>query len=284
MQGKDGRQNEAQADLELLHALLFGRRFVVLSGAGISTESGIPDYRSPESLKKARKPVQYREFIDHAPIRARYWARSFLGWPRLAQAKPNEAHRALASMERQSDRLLGIITQNVDGLHFAAGSRSVLELHGALARVRCLACGQLEARDALQARLLELNPHFFGAEPRALEPDGDAELGAETSASFRVADCGACGGLLKPDIVFFGENTAKSLVEQAFSLLFEAELLLVLGSSLSVFSGFRFVRRASEKGIPVAIVNLGPTRGDALCRLKVEARLGDFLPRLFSLL
>lgn len=269
-------------DLEAFYALLRGHRIAVLSGAGLSTESGIPDYRGPHSLYKTRKPVQYREFVDHPHVRQRYWARSFLGYPNIARATPNPAHHALAMLE-QFDRLSGIITQNVDGLHAQAGSLRVVELHGALSRVRCLTCGRQEARDALQERLDQHNP-AFAARAEGFAPDGDADLDGEAVASFRVADCLDCGGALKPDVVFFGENVQKKTVDEAFSLLSEADALLVVGSSLTVFSGFRFVKRASEMALPIAIANLGPTRGDALCRLKAEARLGDFLPRLAQLL
>lgn len=282
--------HELDEDVCALYALLNGRRFVVLSGAGISTESGIPDYRSPESLKKARTPVQYKEFLHHEPARIRYWARSFLGFPKLSRAKPNRAHVALASMEKsdRSDRFVGLITQNVDGLHQEAGSRRVLSLHGSIAWVRCMQCGMMEARAALQERLRALNSafdaRFSKAEHVEAAPDGDAELDSEALSSFRAADCMHCRGVLKPDVVFFGENVPKTLVEQAFAYLAEADALLVLGSSLTVFSGFRFVKRASEQAKPVAIVNAGPTRGDSLCSLKVNARLGEFLPKLFSLM
>lgn len=254
---------------------------MVLAGAGMSTESGIPDYRGPETARRARNPVQARQFIADPAARARYWARSVVGWPRIAEARPNAAHRALSALERRG-AITGVITQNVDGLHQAAGSERVVELHGALARVRCLGCGALEPRAALQERLLEHNPGW-DAHAAPVAPDGDADLEAAL-AGFRVPGCAACDGVLKPDVVFFGENVPAKVVESAWALFDEAEALLVVGSSLTVFSGFRFVRRAAERGVPVAIVNLGPTRGDPLAALCVDARLGDALPRLAAAL
>lgn len=262
--------------------LLAGRRFVALAGAGMSTESGIPDYRGPETARRARNPMQARQFVREPLARARYWARSMNGWPRFAAARPNAAHHALAAMEKMKG-LCGIITQNVDGLHQAAGSERVVELHGALARVACLACGAIEPRTSLQERLVAENPSF--ALPNApLAPDGDADLDASTFADFHVPACLGCGGVLKPDVVFFGENVPAPVVERAFSLFDETEVLLVVGSSLTVYSGYRFVRRASERGVPVAIVNLGPTRGDDHAAYRLDARLGEVLPRLAAAL
>lgn len=257
-----------------------GRRVVALTGAGCSTESGIPDYRGPTA--KPRAPMQHREFVDHAHMRRRYWARSLLGWPRLAGAEPNAGHRALAQLER-SGVLAGIITQNVDGLHQAAGSRAVVELHGALARVRCLACGELSSRDALQQRLLAANPSWAIAEV-PIAPDGDAELGVVVDESrlegFTVVACTRCDGVLMPDVVFFGGSVPRETLDAAWALFDQAELLLVAGSSLTVFSGYRFVRRAAERDVPVAIVNLGPTRGDPHAQLRIDERCGIVLPEL----
>ena len=263
------------SDVTPLVRLLRGRRLVALTGAGCSTDSGIPDYRGPGTLARARNPVQYRAFVEDPIARQRYWARSMLGWPRFSAARPNGAHRALAALE-QAGVLRGIITQNVDRLHHAAGSARVVELHGALAEVICLACGALEARAALQDRLARLNP-WWDAEVE-LAPDGDAEL--TQVDGFRVADCLACGGVLKPRVVFFGENVPRPTVDDAFGLLGEGEALLVAGSSLTVYSGLRFVRRAAEQGVPVVILNLGPTRGDPLAALRLDAPLGDTLPAL----
>jgi NAD-dependent SIR2 family protein deacetylase len=272
----------SDTDLDALADLLRGRRAVALAGAGMSTESGIPDYRGPETARRARNPMQARQFLAEPQARARYWARSMLGWPRIAAARPNDAHRALATLE-QHEKLTGVITQNVDGLHQAAGSRRVVELHGALARVRCLDCGAHEPRRSLQERLHTANPDWH-AHAAPLAPDGDADLEAALS-TFRVPTCLACGsGVLKPDVVFFGENVPPPVVEAAWSLFDEADALLVVGSSLTVYSGFRFVRRAAERGIPVAIVNIGPTRGDEHAALRIDARLGDLLPRLATAL
>ena len=263
-----------------LVALVRGRRVVALTGAGCSTESGIPDYRGPNA--KPRRPMQYREFVGSAAARVRYWARATVGWPRMATAAPNPAHRALAAMEARG-AIDGVITQNVDGLHQAAGSRRVVELHGALARVRCLGCGAVTARDDVHARLVAANPWLHEGDAD-VAPDGDAELGAEAIAGFRVPACDACGGAWKPDVVFFGENVPRPVVDDAWALFERAEVLLVAGSSLTVWSGYRFVRRAAERGVPVAIVNVGPTRGDGEATLKLEGALGDVLPRLAAVL
>lgn len=265
--------------------LLRGRRVAVLTGAGISTESGIPDYRGKGS--RPRNPMQYGRFVGEAEARRRYWARAVTGWPRFAAARPNAGHVALARLE-QADALAGVITQNVDGLHQEAGSRAVVELHGTLHRVRCLGCGELEAREDLQARLHALNPDFpthpvradFAAHAPELAPDGDAELDGDLVDRFVVAECRACGGVLKPDVVFFGENVPAPVVQNAYGVLERAEALLVVGSSLAVFSGYRFVRRAAARGMPIAIVNLGPTRGDAEAKLLVDAPAGEVLREL----
>lgn len=262
-----------------LAALLRGRRVVALTGAGCSTESGIPDYRGPGTRERARNPVQYRAFVSEPEARQRYWARSMVGWPRFNAARPNEGHRALAALER-AGVLRGLITQNVDRLHHAAGNSGIIELHGALAEVVCLGCGTLEDRGSLQARLALLNPRW---EAHAeLAPDGDAEL--TSVEGFRVADCLACSGVLKPRVVFFGENVPRVTVDAAFAQVDAAEALLVVGTSLTVYSGLRFVRRAAERGIPVAICNLGPTRGDPFATLRVDAPLGEVLPGLVDAL
>jgi NAD-dependent SIR2 family protein deacetylase len=262
-----------------LARLLDGRPFVALTGAGCSTESGIPDYRGPGTRERARNPVQYRAFVGEPAARQRYWARSMLGWPRFSAARPNAGHHALAALQR-AGHLTGLVTQNVDRLHHAAGNTDVIELHGALAEVVCLGCGALEPRDALQARLTLLNPRWDA--DVELAPDGDAELAAVEG--FRVADCLACGGVLKPRVVFFGENVPRPTVDAAFAQVDAAEALVVIGTSLTVYSGFRFVRRAAERGIPVAICNLGPTRGDPLATLTVDAPLGAVLPGLVAAL
>ncbi len=260
--------------LDALCAGLAGRRLAVLTGAGCSTESGIPDYRGPGTLKRAKSPMQSREFLTSADARARYWSRSALGWPRIAAAQPNLGHRALSQLEA-SGALSGVITQNVDGLHQAAGSRNVVELHGALARVRCLGCGQLSCRKELQLRLLADNPSLHQHGPTQLAPDGDAHR--EDVTNFRVPACAACNGVLKPDVVFFGEGVPRPTVDAAFAFLDQGDALLVVGSSLTVFSGFRFVRRASERGIPIFIVNYSATRGDPYASLCVSGSAGATL-------
>jgi NAD-dependent SIR2 family protein deacetylase len=260
--------------VDRLAELLSGRRTFALIGAGCSTESGIPDYRGPETLARSRNPIQYRAFLDDPGARRRYWSRSFVGWPRIASAVPNPAHHALAELE-QSGAIGGLVTQNVDGLHHKAGSRRIVELHGALRWVVCLGCGAEDDRDAVQARMADCNPSFASTGPAA--PDGDADVDAE---GFVVPTCAACGGVLKPAVVFFGENVPRPRVDAAYDLLDDAGAVLVVGSSLTVFSGYRFVKRAAERGLPVAIVNLGPTRGDPLAALRVDDRAGAVLPAL----
>ncbi|PTL80650.1 NAD-dependent protein deacetylase [Vitiosangium sp. GDMCC 1.1324] len=269
---------DALEGAEVLAALLRGRCVVVLTGAGCSTESGIPDYRGPGTRARARNPIQHREFLTRPEVRARYWARSLLGWPRFSSARPNAAHQSLAVLERDGF-VRGLITQNVDRLHHAAGSQRVIELHGALARVRCLDCEAIESRAELQERLLALNPGF--AERTAeLRPDGDAELPVEAVQAFQVASCTRCGGTLKPDVVFFGDNVPPPTVEAAFALLEEGDALLVVGSSLAVYSGFRFLQRAADRHMPIGLINMGECRGGELADVRVEARAGEVLPHL----
>ncbi len=264
--------------LDALVTLLAGLRVAVLTGAGCSTESGIPDYRGEGTRARARSPIEHRAFVADPGARRRYWARSVVGWERFSRARPNAGHLALAALER-GGVVCGVITQNVDRLHHAAGSRRVVELHGALAEVRCLGCAAREDREALQGRLRALNPGFDPGRA-TIAPDGDADLDDEAVRAFLVADCRACGGVLKPDVVFFGDNVPKVTTDAAFALLEEGEALLVVGTSLAVFSGFRFVRRAAERGIPIAIVNLAETRGDALATLRLGAAAGAVLPAL----
>lgn len=267
----------ARSGLDALDALLQDRRAVVLAGAGCSTDSGIPDYGGLDSLRR-RDLVPYRAFVADPRIRSRYWARSMVGWSTVAEARPNPAHTALAELER-AGVVTGVITQNVDGLHHRAGSRRVVELHGSLSRVRCLRCGGVEPRVGLQLRLLALNPEF--AEPGARSaPDGDAEVSADRARLLRVPDCVTCGGLLKPDVVFFGESVPQARVAEAWAMYEEADFLLVVGSSLVVFSGYRFVARAVKERRSVAIVNVGPTRADAQATVKVEGRVEIVLPQL----
>jgi NAD-dependent SIR2 family protein deacetylase len=264
-----------------LVALLAGRRVAVLTGAGISTDSGIPDYRGPDSPPS--NPMTIQQFISDQVFRQRYWARNHVGWRRMDDTRPNAGHRALATLEH-AGLVTGVITQNVDLLHTKAGSRNVVNLHGSYARVACLGCGHTMSRAALAERLEELNPGFTERAEAigglAVAPDADAVV-ADTS-SFRYLDCPRCGGMLKPDIVYFGENVPKGVVAQAYSLIDGAEALLVAGSSLTVFSGYRFVRHAAALGIPVAIANRGRTRGDDLATLKVDGGCSELLTLLTS--
>jgi NAD-dependent deacetylase sirtuin 4 len=267
-------------ELGSLVQLLRGRRIVALTGAGCSTESGIPDYRGPETPPRTRPPIQHREFVERADARQRYWARSTLGWSRFAAARPNPAHAALAELE-DLGVVAGLITQNVDGLHGAAGSRTVVELHGALARVRCLVCSAAITRDALQDRLLAANPGWLArARSAQIAPDGDADLPDDLVDGFTVVACEACDGAVMPDVVFFGGSVPRATLDAAWDLFDRAEALLVVGSSLTVFSGFRFVRRAAERGVPIAILNRGPTRGDDHAQVRIDARAGVALPAL----
>ena len=259
-----------------------GGRLALLTGAGISTESGIPDYRGPETQRRARNPIRFADYMKNDHLRARYWARSLLGWERFRAARPNAAHFAVHGLETRG-LVRGPITQNVDRLHHAAGSGEVIELHGALAEVRCLDCGAREPRDDVQVRLAAANAALLVHAPE-LAPDGDAELDATRAllSHFVVPTCRVCGGTLKPDVVFFGENVRPELVSAAYARVAEAEALLVVGSSLAVFSGYRFVRRAAELRKPIAIVTLGPSRGDDLADVRVQARAGDVLPWLLD--
>ncbi|MBB4986459.1 MULTISPECIES: NAD-dependent protein deacetylase [Streptomyces] len=251
---------------------------LVLSGAGISTESGIPDYRGEGGSLSRHTPMTYQDFTGSEQARRRYWARSHLGWRTFGRALPNAGHRAVAAFARHG-LLSGVITQNVDGLHQAAGSGGVVELHGSLARVVCLSCGTYSPRRELAARLEEANAGF---EPVAagINPDGDADLTDEQVGDFRVVPCANCGGVLKPDVVFFGEAVPPRRVEHCRALVREAASLLVLGSSLTVMSGLRFVRQAAEAGTPVLIINRDPTRGDRHALSRIALPLGAALTSL----
>ncbi len=264
--------------LRLLAGLAAAGGVLILSGAGLSTESGIPDYRGPTGRARRARPMTYQEFTGSAAARQRYWARSHLGWRHIAGAAPNAGHQAVAALQR-GGMLTGIITQNVDGLHQAAGAGQVTELHGNLSRVVCLHCGQRTPRGRLDRRLRAANPGW-DAQVTAVRPDGDAVTGDDAVTRFQVVDCERCGGVLKPDVVFFGENVPPPRVAQCYDLAGRARLLLVLGSSLTVMSGYRFVRHAARLAIPVAIINQGPTRGDGHARLKLDAPLGTALTRL----
>ena len=272
------------SDVERLGELVRRGSIVILSGAGISTESGIPDYRGPSGQLRARLPMTIREFAASGEARRRYWARSQIGWRRIAGAVPNAGHLAVAALQR-AGALGGIITQNVDGLHQAAGAQGVVELHGSLAWVVCLECGSRTPRVELAERLRAANPRFeeLVLTPSPSNPDGDVELADEHVARFRLVGCERCGSdLLKPDVVFFGENVPRPRVDRCYELVAAGASLLVLGSSLTVMSGLRFVQRARRDGIPVAIVNRGVTRGDPLADLKLDAPLGPTLSGLLA--
>ncbi|MEV8596294.1 NAD-dependent protein deacetylase [Streptomyces sp. NPDC052012] len=248
---------------------------LVLSGAGISTESGIPDYRGEGGSLSRHTPMTYQDFVASARARRRYWARSHLGWRTFGRARPNAGHRAVAALSGHG-LLSGVITQNVDGLHQAAGSEDVVELHGSLARVVCLSCGASCPRRDLARRLEEANPGFAPT-VAGINPDGDADLTDAQVRDFRVVPCTVCGGILKPDVVFFGETVPPHRVEHCRRLVREAASLLVLGSSLTVMSGLRFVRQAAQAGTPVLIINRDPTRGDTHALTRVALPLGTAL-------
>ena len=252
------------------HSKLF-----VLTGAGCSTGSGIPDYRDERGEWKRARPVMFQDFLAHEQTRRRYWARSLIGWQRLSAARPNAAHRALASLER-AGRIGQLVTQNVDGLHEAAGSRNVIDLHGRIDVVRCLRCEQRVPRADVQAELARRNPDFIDLAAR-VAPDGDADLDDVDFAAFDVPACATCGGLLKPDVVFFGESVPAERVRRAMAALEAADAMLIVGSSLMVLSGYRFAKAMAQAGKPIAAVNLGRTRADDLIALKVAAPCADAL-------
>ncbi len=250
------------------------RRVFALTGAGCSTASGIPDYRDDRGEWKRRPPVMFQAFRTQEALYRRYWARAYAGWGRFTSAAPNDAHRAFTSWEG-AGTLLQVVTQNVDRLHQRAGSRSVLDLHGRLDVVACLSCGERTSRAAVQATITDANPLWVAEAPTA--PDGDADVDAAAVESFAAPRCARCGGLLKPDVVFFGENVPADRYAHACRALEEADAMIVAGSSLMVYSGFRFVRQAHEAGLPIAIVNRGRTRGDDLAELKIEGDVGAAL-------
>ncbi|MFD9738525.1 NAD-dependent protein deacetylase [Umezawaea sp. NPDC059074] len=255
------------------------RGVVVLSGAGLSTESGIPDYRGAEGSLRRHTPMTYEEFVGSPEGRRRYWARSHLGWRTIARAEPNDGHRAVTAL-RDHGFLSGVITQNVDGLHQAAGTPDAVELHGSLDRVVCLDCRATSPREDLDRRLRAANPAFEGTATR-INPDGDVELADDVVRTFTLVACDACEtGVLKPDVVFFGENVPRPRVDECYRLVDAADALLVLGSSLTVMSGLRFVRHAAKTGKRVLIVNRGETRGDSCATVRVDLPLGPALTDL----
>ncbi len=253
-------------------------RLFVLTGAGCSTESGIPDYRDAAGEWKRSPPVTYQAFMGEEHTRKRYWARSMIGWRVMGSAHAGLAHHALAAMEA-AGHVETLLTQNVDGLHGAAGSRTVIDLHGRIDTVRCMGCEVRSPRAALQGLLLERNPAWARLHATAA-PDGDADLEGRDFSSFEVPACPRCGGILKPDVVFFGESVPRERVQAAFDALDRADAMLVVGSSLMVYSGFRFAQGAAERGKPIAALNMGRTRADALYALKVEQPIGATLDAL----
>lgn len=268
-----------ESSVAALRELLRAGDVAVLSGAGISTDSGIPDYRGPSGATLRRHaPMTYQVFTGDSAARRRYWARGFLGWHQIADAQPNDGHRAVAALER-AGLVHGVITQNVDGLHQRAGSAHVIDLHGRLDRVVCLDCGAIESRASVHARIAEEN-RGWTATITAVNPDGDVDVPEEQLDAFTVVACTRCGGVLKPDVVYFGENVPAARVEESYALVDAARALLVLGSSLHVFSGRRFVMRAARNGAPVAIVNQGATKGDPFAAVRLDAPLSPILAEL----
>jgi NAD-dependent SIR2 family protein deacetylase len=268
----------SEAALEAVAGLLEQGDVLVLSGAGLSTESGIPDYRGPTGSLRKSLPMTYQTFVRDPLARQRYWARSQLGWRLIARAEPNDGHRSVAALQTRG-ALSGVVTQNVDGLHQAGGAVDVVELHGNLDRVVCLGCLARSARTELDDRLRDANASWV-AVASAVNPDGDVVLDEAAVASFRVVDCLGCGGVLKPDVVFFGENVQPAKVRHCYDLVERSRSMLVLGSSLAVMSGLRFVKRAAALGRPVAIVNQGWTRGDEHAAVRLDAPLGATLTAL----
>lgn len=271
----------ACAPLEsLVEHLRRGNRLTVLTGAGCSTDSGIPDYRDANGDWKHARPVMFADFMANAAVRQRYWARSMLGWPRMANAEPGNAHHVLVSMQRDQ-RIHRLITQNVDGLHQKAGSSEVIDLHGRLDEVRCQSCATITPRADWQAIIARLNPDWFDKVAAVRDaPDGDAIIENANYDDFIVADCPNCGGIVKPEVVFFGENVPRERVADSYSAIDDSDGLLVVGSSLMVFSGFRFARRCHELGKPLFIINQGKTRADTLTDTKIDANCGAALQRV----
>lgn len=253
------------------------RRWFVLTGAGCSTESGIKDYRDATGRWKHTQPIQWQDFSANPAARRRYWLRSLAGWPPFAAAKPNAAHLALTALEGQG-RLHQLVTQNVDGLHQHAGSRRVIDLHGTVHRVKCMTCGESDQRSRFQKRLAELNPQV-AVRKTEITPDGDAEI-TDSNTKLVIPDCRHCGGVMRPTVVFFGEQVPKARVALAFERLAESDLVLVAGSSLMVYSGFRFARAAHAAGKPLIICNRGKTRADDIATYRLNGSCGELLPRL----
>lgn len=275
--GKTFSEEEREEGAYWLSQLLKGKCSLVLTGAGLSTDSGIPDYRGNGTARRARTPMRFLDFAGSAAGRQRYWARATLGWPKMRDAQPNAGHEVLSQL-RASGHVSGVITQNVDGLHQKAGTDSPIELHGALRQVVCLDCGLLHEREEIHQELLRLNPGWLKHKAE-FAPDGDALLRDQLSESFRVTEC-SCGGTLKPHVVYFGENIPSARVKNAFYALSQADALLVVGSSLTVFSGYRFIRQAIKEQKPVYLINRGPTRADEQATVKIEACASSTLQAL----
>ncbi|KAL7642122.1 UNVERIFIED_CONTAM: hypothetical protein RMT77_006682 [Armadillidium vulgare] len=255
------------------------QRILILSGAGISTESGIPDYRSEDVGLYAtsnKRPVQIKDFMESSKVRQRYWARNFIGWPRFSSFLPNQSHKIIADWESRG-KVSCVVTQNVDGLHFKAGSKNVIELHGTAFKIGCVSCSYTITRHKFQNELSLYND-YISLKPLSIRPDGDVEISLEEVNKFHVPECPNCGGILKPFIVFFGDNVPKERVERVKSELASSDALLVIGSSLSVFSAYRFVLMSAESKIPIGIINIGVTRGDKLSSFRIPARCGEVLP------
>lgn len=282
MQAVDADQLAQLADFLDRH-----RNVLVLTGAGLSTASGIPDYRDQDGVRRGRAPIQGPDFRKDEAVQRRYWSRSMVGWPTLAQAAPNAAHYALAKLEA-AGRIGPIITQNVDGLHQRAGTRQLIELHGNIHGVLCLQCRAIHPRGEIQQWLLDHNPELAASATSAdadsvvpeVRPDGDAEVELAAMQRFHMPVCRDCGGTLQPDVIFFGDNIPSDRTAAALALAEQADALLVVGSSLMVFSGFRFCKLAAAAGKPIAAINLGKTRADDLIGLKLAASAADVLPRL----
>ncbi|GMA30088.1 NAD-dependent protein deacetylase [Litorihabitans aurantiacus] len=277
----DVRPPATTAELDAAVDLLRGHRVVTLTGAGISTDSGIPDYRGPNAVP--RSPMTYQQFVGDPGFRRHYWARNHVGWHHMVATSPNDGHRALAALER-AGVVSGVITQNVDRLHTVAGSHAVIDLHGHYNEVVCLSCGTVISRAELDRRLLDLNPGFLEeiAEVGDVEIAPDADAVIERTAHFRTAPCERCGGILKPNIVYFGENVPKDRVARAYAMVDDADALLAVGTSLAVQSGLRLVKRAARDGKPVVIVNRGVTRGDELADLRLNAGSTEALEHLLA--
>lgn len=272
-------------DINYLEDFLLSRpNILVLTGAGISTESGIPDYRSENVGLYARsnhKPIQHMEFVKSVSVRQRYWTRNYVGWPKFSSTIPNATHYALAKFEREG-RIQGIVTQNVDRLHSKAGTKNVIEVHGSGFIVMCLSCDYEIDRHEFQNILNTLNPEFHIQAPDMIRPDGDVEIPQQFVDNFKVPPCPQCGGSLKPKIVFFGDNVPKKTVDKINRMIYDSDGLLVLGSSLTVFSGYRIALETKDLNLPVSIVNIGETRGDHLAYIKISAKCGDIIPKLFK--